>query len=108
MTGQGPAGITWRRELSAKLIAALVILGLIALGGLTSGEGAGTAIGLLAVAGGVLILYFRRPATVTVGFTAQDDGSELTVSGGPDAEKVAQIVRTVAARSPSVASVGLP
>jgi hypothetical protein len=105
LAGHGLAGITWRRELSGKLIAALVILGLLALSGLASGEGGSTLLGVLALVGAALIVYLRRPATVTIHLANAGGGSEVTVAGGPDTDWVTEIVRRVASPPPSV---GLP
>lgn len=90
----------WRRELSGKLIAALAALGFIALVSFANADGGGIAVGVICVAGAALLFCLRRPATVTVGLAPVPGGTQLTVSGGPDAQRAADIVETVAGPPP--------
>jgi hypothetical protein len=100
LVGQGASAVTWRRELSGRMIGALVALGLLALGGLTSGEPGSVVFGIACAAGLIALLYLRWPATVTVGLVRTADGTELTVTGGRDAVRAEAVVRTVVGAPP--------
>lgn len=100
VVGQGVTGVTWRREVSGKLIAGLVVLGFLALGGIASADAGTIVFGIVCAAVGVALFYFRRPATLMVNLTRVADGTEISLSGGPDAVKAEAIVRTVAGPEP--------
>jgi hypothetical protein len=101
LVGHGLTAITWRRAMSGKLIAGLVVLGLMALSGLSTGEAGSIVLGVLCAVGAGPLFYFRRPATVTISLTRLLDGTDLAISGGADAPRTEEIVRTVAGPPPS-------
>lgn len=101
VVGYGSTGITWRRDVAARLAAGLVLLGLLALGGVSSGDAGFTVFGVLCALGGGVLFYFRRPATVTIGLTRVPGGTEWTVSGGPDSQSAEEIAKAVAGPSPA-------
>lgn len=96
LVAQGPAGVAWRREMSAKLIAGIIVLGLFALGGLASGQAGSIVLGLACAVAAALLVYFKRSANVTIGFARTPDGTDITVSGGRDAAKAEALVRPFA------------
>jgi hypothetical protein len=87
VVGHGVTGITWRRDLTAKVIAGLVFLCLMALAGLASGDPVSIAIGVVCAAGAVLLFFLRRPATLTVSFEPLQDGTDIAIRGGAAASR---------------------
>lgn len=106
--GHGVAGVTWRRELSGRLIAGLLFLGLFALGLFASATVGSVLLGLICIAIGSVVLYTHRPATVTIALTRVAGGTEISVSEGPDARSVEDIVRTLASSSRAVTPASSP
>jgi hypothetical protein len=100
LVGQGVSAVTWRRELSGRVLAGLVALGLLALGGLTSGDAGSVALGVACGVGAAVLLYLRRPATVTVALARMPDGTEVSVTGGRDAVRAEVLVRTAVGAPP--------
>jgi hypothetical protein len=94
--GFGPAGVTWRREMSAKLIVGLIVLGLLAIGGLGSGEVGSTVFGAVCAIAAALLVYLKRPATVAIRLSPVPGGTEMTLAGGRDARQIEPIARQVA------------
>jgi hypothetical protein len=101
LVGSGPAGLMWRRDLAGKVLAGLIVLGLLALSGLASGQAGSIAFGLVCAAAAGLLFYFRRPASVMISLVRLAVGTEVTVTGGPDAGKAAELARTVAGPAPA-------
>jgi hypothetical protein len=101
LVGHGTSGLTWRREMSGKLIAGLVVLGLLALGGIASGEVGSILFGLACAASAGVVFYARRPAVVSVDLTRIPNGTEIDVHGGPDVARSSTIVRAVAGPEPT-------
>jgi hypothetical protein len=101
VVGHGVTGVTWRREMPGKLIAGLVVLGFLALGGFASGDPGSIVFGLMCAVGAAVLFYLRRPATLTVSLARVEGGTELGVTGGPDATQAEAIVRTVAGPPPA-------
>lgn len=104
VVGHGVTGVTWRRESSGKFIVGVAVLGLLAIGGLTSGESGSIALGVLCAAGAALLVYLRRPASVTVALERVRGGTEIAVSGGPDVDTATEIIRVVVAAVSPTAS----
>jgi hypothetical protein len=86
--------VTWRRDWSGKLIAVLVVLGVLTLGGIVSGDAGSVLFGVVCGASAGALFYFRRPSEVAVTLRSVDGGTEVAVRGGPDAAKVERIVQT--------------
>jgi len=101
MVGHGLGGLAWRRDLSGRALAGVVTLGVLALGGVASGDLGTTVFGLACGVGAGVLSYHRRPANVTIGLTKVQGGTELTIAGGADAEKVGSVVSTVAGPPPA-------
>lgn len=103
LVGQGVTGVTWRREVPGRLTAGLLFLGLFALGLFAAATVGSVVLGLICLAVGSVVLYTRRPATVTVGLTRVPGGTEISVSEGPEARSVEDVLRTLASSSRAVA-----
>jgi hypothetical protein len=103
VVGHGPTGVTWRRELPGRLSAGLLFLGLFALGLFGAATVGSVLLGLICIAVGSVVLYIRRPATVTIGLTRVPGGTEISVSEGPDARSVKDFLHTLASSSRAVA-----
>jgi hypothetical protein len=101
VVGHGVTGVTWRRGMSGKLTAGLVALGLLALGGVLSGEAGSVVFGIFCASGAAVLIYLRRPAIVTIDLARIPGGTELTVSAGPDTARVSPIAQTVAGPPPA-------
>ena len=98
----GTSGVTWRREMTGKVIGGLVVLGVLALGSFAGGTAGSIVFGGICVAGAAVLAFARHPATVTVNLVrTPDGGTELAVTGGRDARRVEKIARTVAGPPPS-------
>lgn len=103
VVGHGVNGVTWQRELSGRLIGGLLFLGFLALGLFGTATVGSVLLGLICIAVGSVILYTRRPATVTVGLTRVPGGTEIWVADGPDAHSVNEVLRTLASSSRAIA-----
>jgi hypothetical protein len=102
LVGAGTSGVTWRREMSAKVIGGLVVLGVLALVSFVAATAASIVFGAICAAGAAVLVFMRHPATVTVNLVrTPEGGTELAVSGGRDARRVEEIARTVAGTPPS-------
>lgn len=99
LIGHGVTGVTWQRELSGRLIAGLLFLGFVTLGLFGTATVGSILLGLICIAAGSAVLYTRRPATVTVGLTRVPGGTEISVSEGPEARSVNDLLRTLASSS---------
>ena len=93
VVGYGPGGITWRRSMPGKVIAIVVVLGVLALGGVASGEAGSIVLGLVLGVGAGLLVYFRRPASIAVNFARLPGGTDISLNGGPDVRSAEEIVR---------------
>jgi hypothetical protein len=101
LVGHGPNGVTWRRQMTGKVIGGLVVLGLLALSGFSGGTAGSVTFGVLCLAGAALLVFLRHPASVTVSLVrTQEGGTELAVIGGRDAARAEPIARTVAGPAP--------
>jgi len=100
VVGHGITGITWRREMSGKLIAGIAVLALLCLGGVLSGDPGSILFGVVSGLAAGLLFYFRRPANVTIVLTRIQGGTELNVTGGPDAARAKTIAQRVAGPEP--------
>lgn len=95
VVASGKGGVTWRRDWSGKLIAGLVVLGVLALGGIASGDGGSFVFGVACGVGAGALFYLRRPSEVAVTLLPVGDGTEIAVLGGPDVARAEQIVQTL-------------
>jgi hypothetical protein len=101
VVGHGVTGVTWRREMSGKATAGLVALGLLALGGVLSGDAGSVVFGIFCAVGAAVLIYVRHPATVTIDLARIPGGTELTISGGSDVPRVRPMAETVAGPPPA-------
>ena len=102
----GPTHLTWRLELGAMVIAALVFLALMAIGGIGSLADGGAAAALVGVAcgiGAVVLLRARRPATVSVALRPGTAGCEIELRTSLDMQDVEALVCAIANASPGSA-----
>ncbi len=100
LVSSGPAGLSWRRSMAGRVLAALIVLGLFALSGLASGQAGSIVFGLACAAAAAVLFYFRRPASVMISLAPVAGGTEVLVSGGPDAGRAADVAQTVAGVAP--------
>jgi hypothetical protein len=97
LTSHGPTGVSWRRGLSARLVAGAVLLGLLGIATVADGGLGGVLFGSACVVGAVVLAYVRRPASVVVTLAPVDGGgTEVSLSAGPDTADAAGIVRATA------------
>lgn len=101
LVGQGPTQVMWRRQLSNRVIGGLAVLGVLCIGGLGSGDAVGVVIGLAAAIAAATLVHMRRPATITVSMSPIPGGTQLAVTGGPDATVAEALVRSAAGPPPS-------
>lgn len=90
---RGPAGITWRRELSSRWVAAAVVLAFVGLGGVASGAAGAIVFGMLCWVAGAAITALRRPCTVRVTFVPESASVAVHLNAGGQSQ-VADIART--------------
>lgn len=100
--GHGVTGVTWRREPSGRLIAGLLFLGVFSLGSFASATAVSLLLGVVCLLIGCAIFYTRRPASVTVSLRRAPGGTEISVSDGPDATTVNDLLRTFASSTRAV------
>jgi hypothetical protein len=89
---RGPAGMTWRRDLSSRWVAAAVVLAVVGLAGLASGTAGTIVFGLLCWVAASTITVLRRPCTVRVTFIRRSGGVAVHLHGGGQSQ-VADIAR---------------
>jgi hypothetical protein len=96
----GPSGLTWRRSLEGKVLAGLVFLVLMALGGIsggvTDGDPGAALLGIACGVAAVALVRARRPATVTVGLRQYAAGCEIELQTSSHLEEVAALLRVIA------------
>jgi hypothetical protein len=99
----GPTHLTWRRELGPKVIAALVFLALMAIGGIGSladGGAAAALVGVVCGIGAVDLLRARRPATVSLALRPGTDGCEIELRTSSGMQDIEALVCAIANASP--------
>jgi len=92
----GPQGLSWRRERPQALLIAVVVMA--AFGGLMLiGDPSVWPLSLVLWGVGAGLLYWRRPGTVEVSFSPlTDGGTELALTGGPQADEARPLVERIA------------
>ena len=108
VVGHGTAGVTWRREVSGRLIAGLLLLGAFALGLLGGATVGAVLLGILCLVAGSGVLYARRPASVTVNFARVAGGTEISVISSADAAAVTEILQALVSSTRAVAATSAP
>jgi uncharacterized coiled-coil protein SlyX len=108
VVGFGPAGVTWRRDMAGKIVAALAVLGFFALGGYASGDAGSIVLGVVLTLSALLLFYVRRPNTVSINMTRVAGGTELSFTGGRDAAKAQELAQSVAGPAPEGALAAVP
>jgi uncharacterized coiled-coil protein SlyX len=108
VVGFGPAGVTWRRDMAGRIVAALAVLGFFALGGYASGDAGSIVFGAILTLSALLLFYVRRPNTVSINLTRVAGGTELTFTGGRDAAKAQELAQSVAGPAPEGALAAVP
>jgi hypothetical protein len=104
LVASGPSGLAWRRELGGKVLAGLVCLALIALGGigggLPHGDPGTIIVGLACGIAAVLLFRARRSATVVVELRPVEAGCEIELRSTVAQEEVEGLLRAIANVSP--------
>jgi hypothetical protein len=108
LVASGPSGLTWRRELGGKVVAGLVLLAFMALGGisggLTDGDPASALVGIACGIAAVVLLNARRPATVAVAVRPAIGGCEIELHTTGNVQDVEPLLRAIANASPKSAA----
>ncbi len=108
VVGHGVTGVTWQRELPGRLTAGLLFLGFFALALFATATVGSVLLGLICIAVASVVLYARRPATVTVGLSRVPGGTEISVSEGPEAHSVKDVLHTLTSSSRPIAPAPSP
>jgi hypothetical protein len=100
LVASGPSGLTWRRDLEGKVLAALVFLGLMAIGGIggavQDGDVGSALVGIVCGVAAIVLLSRRRPATVEVALRPRPLGCEVELRTTETLPDVEALLRTVA------------
>jgi len=98
--------VVFRRDLSGRIAAGLGVLALLAVGSFADGDAGSVLLGVLGTLAIGALVYFRRPASLTIDLTTTADGTDITVLGpSRDVKTVegiaAAMARPSAAQTPS-------
>jgi uncharacterized coiled-coil protein SlyX len=108
VVGFGPAGVTWRRDMAGKIVAALFVMGFFALGGYANGDAGSIVLAVILTLSSLLLFLVRRPNTVSINLNRVPGGTELTFMGGRDAAKAEELAKSVAGPAPDGALEPVP
>jgi len=104
----GPGGLTWRRQLEGKVLAGILCLGLMGIGGvgggLSDGEAGSVFLGIICGVAALLLLLARRPATVSIGLRPTAAGCEIELRADTNLAEIEALLCSVANASTMTAA----